>query len=308
MFALLQQFKESNITCDTIPNLDSFDPVAYMGDWYEIAHQKSQPGQPDSWTCTLAQYTDLDTESGAFKVYNSNQFSWGGPRFGIHGNAQCLPEYGPGKCAVRFVPWKSWEANYQIVSTDYENYSIVYNCVPDFAQMWILSRTPTLSDDTMTKVMGIISDIVPDYETNELYFDLQNDPKCDYMKSLEAVSNDTLTFTQISGQDKWLLDTSATFCDPAYPTKGTTAKFTVAGTWFMPETIVDVEFAVSMNGTALADLPEADAESVIPGQAWNKEFDFPVPGFAPSGQYDVTVAARDADKNRLWEVQTSFIL
>jgi hypothetical protein len=123
-----------------------------------------------------------------------------------------------------------------------------------------------------------------------------------------TLKGDTLTFTQTSGQDKWLLDTSATFCDPAYPTKGTTAKFTVAGTWFMPETLADVEFAVSMNGTALADIPEADVETVIPGQAWSKEFDFPVPGFAPSGQYDVTVAARDANKTRLWEVQTSFIL
>jgi hypothetical protein len=123
-----------------------------------------------------------------------------------------------------------------------------------------------------------------------------------------APNGDALVFTQLSGQDKWLLDTSVTHAEPAYPVKGTTAKFFVGGTWFMPETLVDVEFKVLMNGTALADLPEADAETVIPGQAWSKEFDFPIPGFAPSGTYDVTVAARDADKNHLWEVNTTFDL
>jgi hypothetical protein len=128
------------------------------------------------------------------------------------------------------------------------------------------------------------------------------------MPTYNTVNGDALVFTQLSGQDKWLLDTSVTHAEPAYPVKGTTAKFFVGGTWFMPETLVDVEFKVLMNGTALADLPEADAESVIPGQAWSKEFDFPIPGFAPSGTYDVTVAARDADKNHLWEVNTTFDL
>lgn len=129
-----------------------------------------------------------------------------------------------------------------------------------------------------------------------------------YIFKMPEFRGDTLVFTQTGGMDKFLLDTTGTFCDPAYPVKGTTAKFTVAGTWLMPETLVDVEFKVLMNGTPLADLPEADAETVAPGAPWSKEFDFPVPGFAPSGTYDVTVSARDADKNHLFDVQTSFIL
>ena len=125
---------------------------------------------------------------------------------------------------------------------------------------------------------------------------------------LQEPINDALVFTQTSGMDKFLLDTTQTHSIPSYPVKGQTAQFFIGGTWLMPETLVDVEFKVLMNGTPLADLPEADAETVAPGAPWSKEFDFPIPGFAPSGQYDVTVSARDADKNHLFDVATSFVL
>jgi hypothetical protein len=127
-------------------------------------------------------------------------------------------------------------------------------------------------------------------------------------ETLMAVPNESLVFTQTSGQAVFLMDTSKTYADPSYPVKGTTAKFHVGGTWFMPETIADVEFKVMMNGTPLADIPEADAETVAPGAPWTKEFDFPIPGFAPSGTYDVVVSARDAAGTHLWDVSTSFTL
>ena len=83
-----------------------------------------------------------------------------------------------------------------------------------------------------------------------------------------APNGDALVFTQTSGQAAFLLDNTVTHCEPAYPVKGVTAKFIVGGIWFMPESINDVEFQVSMNGTALADIPESDVESVQPGQSW----------------------------------------
>lgn len=121
-------------------------------------------------------------------------------------------------------------------------------------------------------------------------------------------ANESIVFTQTTGQDKFIMDTTQTSCDPAYPTKGSTAKFTVGGTWLQAETLTDVEFKVLMNGTALADIPEADAESVTPGMPWTKTFTFPIPSFAPSGTYDVTVAARDSTSTHFWEISTSFTL
>ena len=116
-----------------------------MGTWFEIWHAKGQFFQPDIWTCTQAVYSDL-TSDGHFKVYNSSENADFGPRFGLHGDAKCTGE--PGQCFVKFFKWQPWgdSPDYRVVATDYQNYSIVYNCLEeDMAYLWVLSRTPTLS-------------------------------------------------------------------------------------------------------------------------------------------------------------------
>ena len=90
-------------------------------------------------------------------MYNSSHGRWYWlPRFGVHGQAKCPADEGSGQCYVRFfAPFVRWtdEPNYIIVDTDYDNYSIVYSCDgEDMLALWIMSRTPTISDDMKTEL------------------------------------------------------------------------------------------------------------------------------------------------------------
>mmetsp|Transcript_42171 Transcript_42171/g.30353 ORF Transcript_42171/g.30353 Transcript_42171/m.30353 type:complete len:83 (-) Transcript_42171:424-672(-) len=53
--------------------MSSIDATAYMGTWYEQSHALHQPFQSDDWSCTEADYTNLDTSLGTFDVYNSSE-------------------------------------------------------------------------------------------------------------------------------------------------------------------------------------------------------------------------------------------
>ena len=54
-------------------------------------------------------------------------------------------------------------SNYWVYDTDYEKYSVVYNCVNlplnmKKESLWVLSRLPLLSNDVTTKVEAIIDE------------------------------------------------------------------------------------------------------------------------------------------------------
>ena len=115
-------------------------------------------------------------------MYNSSKSRFGGPRFGLHGNAKCPADSGAGQCFVTFFfqPFED-ESNYQVVDTDYENYSIVYNCDEDDMQyLWFLSRTSTLSDDLYNQMMQTVQTRLPNYVMSNLIKDDQSDSKCGY--------------------------------------------------------------------------------------------------------------------------------
>ena len=179
--------KKGNVVCDSVPGLPfTFEADRYMGNWYEIYHSKGEGFQPDSWTCSQASYTDLDTEAGTFKVYNSGEGRFYGPRFGVHGDAMCpsdTSEFGEGQCFVKFFTQPFYDTpNYQIIDTDYESYSIIYACHEDDMQyLWLMSRTPELSDELYESMMDKARTALPNYDFDQLIKDDQALEKCKYI-------------------------------------------------------------------------------------------------------------------------------
>ena len=172
------------VVCDSVTGLaEDFEADRYMGKWYEIYHTQNQPFQSDNWKCVTADYTDLQ-DDGSFKVYNSSVARFWLPRFGIHGDGKCPADEEDGECYVKFFsPISKWpaEPNYHILDTDYDNYTIVYSCnEDDMAYLWILARTPTISDDLSNELMGKAFDYLPNYETSNLIKDDQDEEKCKY--------------------------------------------------------------------------------------------------------------------------------
>ena len=180
-FNALMGYSKEPIVCDTIPELESFDAVRYMGNWFEIQHVKDEGFQPNSWKCNQASYTDLDAE-GNFKVYNSSQ-AFIGPRFGVHGQAKCPAETGPGQCFVKFFFQKFDTPNYQIIATDYDNYSVIYAChETSKAFLWIMSRTPTLSDELLKQAQVKAALTLQHFDFDNMLTDVQGEENgCKYV-------------------------------------------------------------------------------------------------------------------------------
>ena len=122
-------FLQTNkVTCDVVEPFQGFDPIAYMGTWYTNAHSKNQPYQPDTWVCTVAEYSEFNNDTKRFVVKDSLQTAIGAPRQTITGEAQCpATGAGDGLCHVSLYGTTPFDQiNYSVVSTDYTNYSIVY--------------------------------------------------------------------------------------------------------------------------------------------------------------------------------------
>ena len=176
-------FKSSKkIICDNVPPLPmGFQAERYMGKWYQLYHSKNQRYQDDSWACTTAEYSGLDSK-GNFQVHNTSKAAKGGIRFGLKGKAKCPADSAPGHCFVSFTgkSFKS-EPNYNIVHTDYDNYSIVYSCGDDFQDLFILSREPDLYEDLEFMAFQTMEFMLPNYDWSKTIIkDNQDAELCGY--------------------------------------------------------------------------------------------------------------------------------
>ncbi|XP_075875864.1 apolipoprotein D-like [Nelusetta ayraudi] len=133
----------------------NFDATRYIGKWYEImklptAFQKGQ--------CGTATYSQKGP--GVIGVLNSELLDDGSTN-SIVGAAKVKNPAEPAKLEVSFSgtpPGPYW-----VLSSDYEGHSLVYGCT-DFGLFrmelsWILSREPTIPEETLENLHSILTSI-----------------------------------------------------------------------------------------------------------------------------------------------------
>ncbi|KAM9789112.1 apolipoprotein Da, duplicate 2 [Neosynchiropus ocellatus] len=130
-----------------------FDPSKYLGQWYEI---KKLPTVFQKGECAVASYS-LEGP-GVIRVLNRELLEDGSIN-AIVGTAKVKDPSEPAKLQVSFN--NSPPGPYWVLSTDYESHSLVYGCT-DFGLFhmelsWVLSREPTLPDETMAELDAILT-------------------------------------------------------------------------------------------------------------------------------------------------------
>lgn len=134
---------------DTVPFVDV---PRYMGTWYQIA--ANEVAFNEGLVGVTAQYTLLD--DGSVEVYNRGlQDSLDGEVSDITGNATIWDEETNAKLKVVFpgapdLPYP----NYLIVVLDEVDYQYAAVTDPFEYTLFILSRTPTMDDNTYAMILG----------------------------------------------------------------------------------------------------------------------------------------------------------
>ncbi|XP_053401113.1 apolipoprotein D-like [Mercenaria mercenaria] len=148
--AVIAQVPEKG-KCPDVEVQKDFDPTKYFGKWYEIAkfYTSFETGQK----CNTATYTPK--VNGHFTVYNTGLDS-SDKEVNATGDAYSPDENEKAKIKVQFSE-KSPYADYWVLDTDYETYTLIYSCINildvthlDFS--WILSRKPTLDPEIKARL------------------------------------------------------------------------------------------------------------------------------------------------------------
>ena len=145
LFIFMTTTKAQSQTLETVPNVDL---NKYTGKWYEIASypQRFQKG----CHCTTAEYTL--SEKGYVIVENRcNKDSVNGKQSYIKGKAFVQKGSGNAKLKVQFF-WP-FKGKYWIIDlADDYSYAVVSH--PNKKYLWILSRTPIMSDTVYQQIIS----------------------------------------------------------------------------------------------------------------------------------------------------------
>ena len=143
-----------------IPTAKNVDIKRYMGTWYEIARYENsfQKGLKNS----SAQY--ILNADGTVTVVNSGEDA-NGKRTSAKGRAYAPDKGDFSKLRVSFF-WPFY-GDYYILDID-DKYSWVLVGGRDKSYLWILSRTPTLPQSTIAKILKIAE--ARGYDTGKLVF------------------------------------------------------------------------------------------------------------------------------------------
>ena len=149
------------VAAEPLATVESVDLERYQGLWYEIARYPNWFEQ--NCVGTTAEYTILP--DGRVEVVNTClDTSLDGPARDIRGSARSVD---PGNAKLKVSFFGPFEGDYWILDLgeDYE-YAVVGE--PSRKFFWILSRRPTLDEDTL----DMIIEMMPEwgYDPSRLYY------------------------------------------------------------------------------------------------------------------------------------------
>ncbi|CAL4067430.1 unnamed protein product [Meganyctiphanes norvegica] len=117
--------------CPEVTLQPDFDLQKYLGRWYELAHAQWAFGT-EANTCMTSDFVEQGVVSEA-KVYQGEVFWALGESVNIQTEAEMYEtEEDPAALWVYYGegdPGEIGKANHYVLSTDYENYACVFNCV-----------------------------------------------------------------------------------------------------------------------------------------------------------------------------------
>ena len=170
--------------CPDFTRQENFDLDAYRGRWYEQLRDKSTYYEIGD-VCVTANY--VDNGDGTTQVqnrsYDEEDDVWTG------GDAIAYDVGVDGGLWVSFfgnAPKPGAKPNYNILSTDYENYTIVYDCdnygKTSRTDLWILGRKPVMDADVLEKAKGIVAEKIPSYDMSKHSIYTKQGDSCPYDK------------------------------------------------------------------------------------------------------------------------------
>lgn len=148
-FAMLVCFISwNNANAQTLQTVSKVDLKKYAGKWYEIASYPTRFQK--RCTCTTAEYTVTDKDY-VIVENRCNKDSVNGKKSYVKGKAFVKKNSGNAKLKVQFF-WP-FRGDYWIIDlADDYSYAVVSN--PSKKYLWILSRTPQMSDLTYQQIIG----------------------------------------------------------------------------------------------------------------------------------------------------------
>ena len=166
---LLVSSKDSPGACPSFTRVKNFNADAYLGRWFEFRRDAGTIFElmADCVTATYALKANGNISVKNRAWYWFFFFSY----YEIEGEAACFPSGGEGGCQVNFAPGEkdmTKEKNYQVLSTDYTNYSIVYSCTNIGANkredFWILTRAAIPTEEEAKTYKALAKTLVPSYD------------------------------------------------------------------------------------------------------------------------------------------------
>lgn len=127
--------------------INNFNARAYMGTWLELARTNElyEIGCENVW----AYYYDLDDKNGTFKIKNYCGGSFEREITGLASKRNLNNLYGSFSVSFSSISriFPGIRGSYNVIFTDYENFSIVSN--DEGTSVWILGRNETSKNDPL---------------------------------------------------------------------------------------------------------------------------------------------------------------